>query len=206
MKVNEAERAIREALREGGEKFEALGLVSEGYVLFSDAKYIQCDPEASRYLTAVLAIKLPSEETHDIGISGELDESDEDSATDEIPLEDENAEEVNDGEEDGSDEDYLADEDEPEECVYEIDLTLEVKNGEINDSDVESAILTFLEDCDDVVAKLDGEDDLGAVLDELRKADEAQYMELLGKLKKLRIGFFVAAGIMAIIIILAIIL
>ena len=62
MKVIDAERAIKEALAEGGAKFSELGLSAEGFVLFSDAKYMQCEPEQSKYMTAVLAIKTSAQD------------------------------------------------------------------------------------------------------------------------------------------------
>ena len=170
MKVIDAEIAIREALNEGGEKFKELGLLTEGYILFCDAKFMQCAPEESKYMTAVLAVKKEDEEYSSLEV---IDE----------------------------DTEYEADG-----HVYELDLSFDVKNGEIADSDVESAILTFLEDCDELKEKLDEAEDVGAVLDELREAGEAQYAELLKKLKKIRIGFFIAAGVMALVVILALIL
>ena len=174
MKVIDAEIAIREALCEGGERFKELGLSAEGYVLFCDAKYMQCAPEESKYMTAVLALKKVGSKETNLAVDEEL-------VTD-----------AEDEEEDGH--------------VYELDFGFDVKNGEITDSDVESAILTFLEDCDELKEKLEDAEDIGAMLDELRGADEEQYVELLKKLKKIRIGFFIAAGVMALVIILAILL
>ena len=179
MKVIDAERAIREALAEGGARFAELGLSTEGAVLFSDAKFMQCEPEESKYMTAVLAIRA--------AIDKNMTEADEDESV-EIESDDE------------------AEDEDSEAGVYEIDFGFDVKNGEIADGEVESAILTFFEDCDEVKAELEEADDLGAKLDELSRANEAEYMALLGKLKKIKIGFLAAAGLLALVVILALIL
>lgn len=202
MKVIDAERAIREALAEGGAKFAELGLTTEGYVLFSDAKYMQCEPEESKYMTVVLAIK--TEEESEVVPEDAIDEESPSSES-EIESEDDLAEDEAEDEDAADD----IDEDEDDESsahVYEIDFGFDVKNGEIADSDVESAILTFLEDCDELKEKLSLAEDVGAMLDELRQAGEAEYLELLKKLKKIRIGFLAAAGLLALVVILAIIL
>lgn len=214
MKVYEAEKAIREALCEGGEKFAGLGLSTEDYVLFSDAKYMQCEPEKARYVTAVLAIKLPSREA-DEDIPSEVDatvETEDSLADDEeradLPEADESTEFEND-EEDGYNEeispDFFEDED-GDAHVYEIDFGFDVKNGEVADSDVESAILTFLEDCDGIKARLAEAEDVGVALAELRMEEETEYLALLRKLKTIRIGFLAAIGVLALVILLAIIL